>query len=99
MARRHGLDHVERFFAPDGILETFYNDNLKLFLEDHPEHVGDARRASLVRRDVVAFNPRRLIYYDPYGTWSGPWTGGGGRLLDTGGRVTRFKKKFEGFGF
>lgn len=27
------------------------------------------------------------------------WTGGGQRLMDTGGRVTRFKKKFEGFGF
>ena len=27
------------------------------------------------------------------------WTGGGARLLDTGGRVSKFKKKFEGFGF
>ncbi|WP_340107871.1 50S ribosomal protein L31 [Pikeienuella sp. HZG-20] len=27
------------------------------------------------------------------------WTGGNQRLMDTGGRVTRFKKKFEGFGF
>jgi large subunit ribosomal protein L31 len=27
------------------------------------------------------------------------WTGGGHRLVDTGGRVSRFKKKFEGFGF
>ncbi len=27
------------------------------------------------------------------------WTGGGSRLLDTGGRVSKFKKKFEGFGF
>ena len=27
------------------------------------------------------------------------WTGGGQRLMDTGGRVSRFKKKFEGFGF
>ena len=27
------------------------------------------------------------------------WTGGGNRLLDTGGRVSKFKKKFEGFGF
>ena len=27
------------------------------------------------------------------------WTGGGQRLLDTGGRVSKFKKKFEGFGF
>ena len=27
------------------------------------------------------------------------WTGGGQRLMDTGGRVSKFKKKFEGFGF
>jgi large subunit ribosomal protein L31 len=27
------------------------------------------------------------------------WTGGGARLTDTGGRVSKFKKKFEGFGF
>lgn len=27
------------------------------------------------------------------------WTGGGVRLMDTGGRVSKFKKKFEGFGF
>ena len=27
------------------------------------------------------------------------WTGGGTRLMDTGGRVSRFKKKFEGLDF
>mgnify|MGYP006274457517 FL=1 len=27
------------------------------------------------------------------------WTGGGGRLMDTGGRVSKFKKKYEGLGF
>ncbi len=27
------------------------------------------------------------------------WTGGGQRLVDTGGRVSKFKKKFEGFDF
>ncbi len=27
------------------------------------------------------------------------WTGGSSRLLDTGGRVTKFKKKYEGLGF
>lgn len=47
------LQDFERFFAPDGVLETFYKSNLKLFLEDHPEQVGDARRAGLVRRNVL----------------------------------------------
>lgn len=27
------------------------------------------------------------------------WTGGSTRLMDTGGRVTKFKKKYEGLGF
>ena len=27
------------------------------------------------------------------------WTGGAQRLLDTGGRVSKFKKKYEGLGF
>ncbi len=27
------------------------------------------------------------------------WTGGGTKLMDTGGRVTKFKKKYEGLGF
>ncbi|MCY4306195.1 MAG: 50S ribosomal protein L31 [Aestuariivita sp.] len=27
------------------------------------------------------------------------WTGGSSRLVDTGGRVSRFKKKYEGLGF
>ena len=26
------------------------------------------------------------------------WTGGGAHLVDTGGRVGRFNKRFEGFG-
>ncbi len=48
------LQDFEQFFAPGGALDTFYQENLKLFLEDHPEQVGDARRAGLVRRDVLA---------------------------------------------
>src|SRR5690606_23952238 len=60
--RDAALQDFERFFAPDGTLESFYNNNLKLFLEDHPEQVGDARRASLVRRDVLAaLNQARQI--------------------------------------
>ena len=27
------------------------------------------------------------------------WTGGGTRLMDSGGRVSKFKKKYEGLGF
>ncbi len=51
--RDAALQDFGAFFAPDGVLATFYQDNLKLFLEDHPEQIGDARRAGLVRRDVL----------------------------------------------
>ena len=27
------------------------------------------------------------------------WTGGSARLMDAGGRVSKFKKKYEGLGF
>ena len=27
------------------------------------------------------------------------WTGGQSKLMDTGGRVSKFKKKYEGLGF
>ena len=27
------------------------------------------------------------------------WTGGNTRLMDTGGKVSKFKKKYEGLGF
>ena len=27
------------------------------------------------------------------------WTGGSAKLMDTGGRVSKFKKKYEGLGF
>lgn len=27
------------------------------------------------------------------------WTGGGTHLIDAGGRVTRFRNKYKGFGF
>ena len=47
------LQDFERFFSPGGVLDAFYQDNLKLFLEDHPEQVGDARRAGLVRGAVL----------------------------------------------
>ncbi|MBO6851457.1 MAG: type VI secretion system membrane subunit TssM, partial [Marinobacter sp.] len=52
--RDAALQDFELFFAPEGVLDTFYTDNLKLFLEDHPEHLGGSRRAGLVRNDVKA---------------------------------------------
>ena len=38
-----------------------------------------------------------VLEFDP--TVHPSWTGGGTRLLDTGGRVTKFKNKYAGLGF
>ncbi|PVY77669.1 type VI secretion system protein ImpL [Tamilnaduibacter salinus] len=51
--RDAGLKDFESFFGPDGTLNRFYEQHLKLFLEDHPEHVALSQRATLVRRDVM----------------------------------------------
>lgn len=52
--RDAALQDFERFFAPKGTLNTFYEKNLKIFLEDHPDSVAVSQRATLVRRDVMA---------------------------------------------
>ncbi|RBW49165.1 type VI secretion system membrane subunit TssM [Marinobacter sp. F3R11] len=65
------LQDFEQFFAPDGVLDTFYKDNLKLFLEDHPEQVGDVHRAGLVRRDVLASLEKAEKIRSAYFTRSG----------------------------
>ncbi|WP_252109558.1 MULTISPECIES: type VI secretion system membrane subunit TssM [unclassified Halomonas] len=43
------LSDFEDFFAPDGILDTFYEDSLKPFIEGAPEYLTDAEGNSLLR--------------------------------------------------
>ena len=43
--------------------------------------------------------PGEILTLDIDPTVHPAWTGGGHRLLDTGGRVSKFKKKYEGLGF
>ncbi|ELQ0125125.1 type VI secretion system membrane subunit TssM [Salmonella enterica] len=45
------LDAFERFFKPGGVLDTFYTQNLKLFVEDGAEVNGDD--AVVIREDVL----------------------------------------------
>ncbi|MEH6354402.1 MAG: type VI secretion system membrane subunit TssM [Marinobacter sp.] len=52
--RDAALQDFEQFFAPGGILQTFYNQKLKLFVEDHPRQSGALARAGLLRREVTA---------------------------------------------
>ena len=68
----------------------------------HPEyHVIDVK---MTNGDVVqmkstwgAEGETLALDIDP--TVHPAWTGGTSRLLDTGGRVSKFKKKYEGLGF
>ncbi|EBA01502.1 type VI secretion system membrane subunit TssM [Marinobacter sp. ELB17] len=52
--RDAALQDFEQFFAPGGTLQTFYNQKLKLFVEDHPQQSGALARAGLLRREVTA---------------------------------------------
>ncbi|EDT2963772.1 type VI secretion system membrane subunit TssM [Salmonella enterica subsp. enterica] len=48
------LDAFERFFKPDGILDTFYQQNLKLFIEnDLSLEDGDNSNGVIIREDVI----------------------------------------------
>lgn len=68
----------------------------------HPEyHVIDVKMTdgSIVQMRSTYGNEGDTLTLDIDPSAHPAWTGGGQRLLDTGGRVSKFKKKFEGFGF
>ena len=70
--------------------------------ETHPEyHVIDVK---MTNGDVVQMKStwgkegdQLALDIDP--SVHPAWTGGSTRLMDTGGRVSKFKKKYEGLGF
>ncbi|WP_318366252.1 type VI secretion system membrane subunit TssM [Enterobacter sp.] len=45
------LDAFERFFKPDGVLDTFYQQNLKLFMENDLS-LGDGNNSVIIREDI-----------------------------------------------
>ncbi|MCV4938425.1 hypothetical protein OFC17_26885, partial [Escherichia coli] len=47
------LDAFERFFKPDGILDTFYQQNLKLFI-DNDLSLEDGDNNVIIREDIIA---------------------------------------------
>lgn len=70
--------------------------------EIHPEyHLIDVKMTNgevLKMKSTYGTEGTELVLdIDP--TVHPAWTGGGHRLLDTGGRVSKFKKKYEGLGF
>ena len=70
--------------------------------DTHPDyHAVDVK---LVNGDVVrmmscAGSEGHQISLDIDPSVHPAWTGGNTRLMDTGGRVSKFKKKYEGLGF
>lgn len=51
-AQDASLDAFERFFKPDGILDTFYQQNLKLFI-DNDLHLEDGDNSVIIREDII----------------------------------------------
>ncbi|MEM1272830.1 MAG: 50S ribosomal protein L31 [Pseudomonadota bacterium] len=70
--------------------------------DTHPEyHIIDVK---MTNGDVVQMKSTwgsagDTLSLDVDPTVHPAWTGGGTRLMDTGGRVSRFQKKYEGLGF
>ncbi|MFC3284155.1 type VI secretion system membrane subunit TssM [Litchfieldella rifensis] len=62
------LDDFEAFFAPGGTLDSFYQDNLRPFIEEAPEQLLDAEGNSLLRDSVLTAVQRaeriREAYFD-----------------------------------
>ncbi|HBN0460967.1 TPA: type VI secretion system ATPase TssH [Escherichia coli] len=52
-AQDASLDAFERFFKPDGILDTFYQQNLKLFI-DNDLSLEDGDNSVIIREDIIA---------------------------------------------
>jgi type VI secretion system protein ImpL len=56
------LQDFEAFFAPNGTLDAFYNDQLKMFIEENLELNAESEGKSLIRPDVLAqLNKAKLI--------------------------------------
>ena len=51
-SREVALADFEAFFAAGGILDRFYQDNLRLFIEEAPQYLTDAEGSSLLRDSV-----------------------------------------------
>ncbi|MEM1130170.1 MAG: 50S ribosomal protein L31 [Pseudomonadota bacterium] len=68
----------------------------------HPEyHVIDVKMTdgSIVKMRSTYGSEGDTLSLDIDPSSHPAWTGGSAKLLDTGGRVSKFKKKYEGLGF
>ena len=70
--------------------------------ETHPDyHFVDVKMTNgdIVKMRSTWGNEGQQLTLDIDPTVHPAWTGGGAHLMDTGGRVSKFKKKYEGLGF
>lgn len=69
--REVALEDFEQFFGPDGTLDRFYEDNLRIFLEEAPDQLLDAQGNPLVQPSVLAAfdlaQRIRAAYFDANG--------------------------------
>ncbi|WP_261599293.1 type VI secretion system membrane subunit TssM [Marinomonas sp. BSi20414] len=52
-SRDVSLQDFEAFFAPNGLLDRFYNDQLKMFIDENSNISGGHQEKSLIREDVL----------------------------------------------
>ena len=81
------LDAFERFFKPDGMLDTFYQQNLRLFMENDLS-LEDGDNSVIIREDIreqleTAQNPRHLLQQTKR---SGHTVCGGNRITLSGNK-------------
>ena len=70
--------------------------------DTHPEyHFIDVKMTdgTIIKMRSTWGNEGDTLALDVDPTVHPAWTGGGTRLMDAGGRVSKFKKKYEGLGF
>ncbi len=70
--------------------------------DTHPDyHLIDVKMTdgTIVQMKSTWGNEGDTLVLDIDPTAHPAWTGGGAKLLDTGGRVSKFKNKYAGLGF
>ncbi|AEF55513.1 type VI secretion system membrane subunit TssM [Marinomonas posidonica] len=60
------LQDFEKFFAPNGTLDQFYSNQLKMFIEENLELSGELQGKSLIRDDVLAQLDQAKLIQDAF---------------------------------
>lgn len=60
------LQDFELFFAPNGILDKFYNEQLKMFIEDSSDIIEGQEGKALIRNDVLTQLEKAKLIQDAF---------------------------------